>query len=533
MPRAKMAWAGYATELVSVVFIVSLLFAVKLIRPQWEHYRYIKKFGGRYDPFYGLVICQVVIAAIKDMLRGGDLYTSLFSTLKKLTDEGKTHFVVYSGLEANVVIYRAEEVEGFVNHSENISKPFIIYEMIHPWLNRGLLTSTGSKWKTRRKMLTPAFHFKILENFASVMNNHARTFTKKLESRMDHDVIPDVQTLTLKIICETVMGVNLDTYDKEAARDYLDAMRRMGELLLIRVISPHQWPEWLYRMTPSGAETYGVVKRLHKFSRTVIEERQAHFEGSPEALKNLLQLNIDESFKCKKPFLDLLLKEHFKNKNEFTIEDIREEVDTFMFAGHDTTAMALSFVLFLIGHHPEVQRKLHKELDDVLGTDDPEGDISLDQLRDLKYLECVIKESLRVYPSVPIVGRKITKEYQLNGKTVPRGSNVYCFIYALHRDPKYFPEPERFDPDRFLPEKSIGRHPFAFLPFSAGTRNCIGQRFALQEEKILLSWILRKYSLESLMPRDDIKLYTELVLRSKNGLPVKCTPRNFQSVDSL
>ncbi|XP_003746392.1 cytochrome P450 4V2-like [Galendromus occidentalis] len=525
-----MAWAVHVTEvLVSFAAVFLLMFAVKSIRPHWEYYRYIRKFGGRYDPFYGFVLLQVAYSALRDHLRGGDPYTSVFRTLKELTEEGKSSFVVYSGFEANVAIYRAEEVEAFVSHSENISKPFIIYDMVNPWLKRGLLTSTGSKWRSRRKMLTPAFHFKILDSFAAVMNHHARILTEQLGSRIDDDIVPPIQTLTLKIICETVMGVNLDTYEREATRDYLDAMRRMGELLLLRVISPYQWPEWLYRWTPSGSEAYGVVARLHHFSKTVIEERQAYFENDPEALGNLMKLDVDESFKCKKPFLDLLLKEHFNKRSQFTIEDIREEVDTFMFEGHDTTAQALSFALFLIGHHPEVQQRIHKELDEVLGIENNDCDIDLDQLRQLKYLECVVKESLRIYPSVPLVGRRITKEYQLNGKTVPRGSNVYCFIFALHRDPRYFPEPERFDPDRFLPEKSAGRHPFAFLPFSAGARNCIGQKFALREEKIILAWILRRYNLQSMMPRDDIKLYTELVLRSKCGLPVKCTPRSRNS----
>ena len=149
--------------------------------------------------------------------------------------------------------------------------------------------------------------------------------------------------------------------------------------------------------------------------------------------------------------------------------------------GHDTSAMLLTSLFYHIGHHPEVQERLWQELDpffeqiesdvSTLTTDDGRPQISLDKLKDLKYLECVIKEGLRLNPSVPFVGRKVHEDMVIKDYQIPKGTIVYCFLYMLHRDPEIFPEPEKFKPERFLPENTTGRHPFAYVPFSAGPRN--------------------------------------------------------------
>lgn len=143
--------------------------------------------------------------------------------------------------------------------------------------------------------------------------------------------------------------------------------------------------------------------------------------------------------------------------------------------------MLLTSLFYHIGHHPEVQERLWQELDpffeqiesdvSTMTTDDGRPQISLDKLKDLKYLECVIKEGLRLNPSVPFVGRKVHEDMVIKDYKIPKGTIVYCFIYMLHRDPDIFPEPEKFKPERFLPENSQGRHPFAYVPFSAGPRN--------------------------------------------------------------
>lgn len=137
----------------------------------------------------------------------------------------------------------------------------------------------------------------------------------------------------------------------------------------------------------------------------------------------------------------------------------------------------------------------------------------------MKYLERVIKESMRLYPPVPIIGRKVSEDVQLDDYCIPEGCMIKIDLFHLHRDPRYFADPEKFDPDRFLPE-SMNRHPYAYLPFSAGPRNCIGQKFAAYEEKAVLSGILRNFKIHSVDKREDVKMINELVLRPIGGVNV-------------
>ena len=141
-------------------------------------------------------------------------------------------------------------------------------------------------------------------------------------------------------------------------------------------------------------------------------------------------------------------------------------------------------------------------------------------MRQMKYLECVMKEVQRLYPTAPFIGRMLTQETEINGYTVPSGTTAGILTFLVHRDPRIYKEPERFDPERFTPEASVGRHPFAFLPFSAGPRNCIGQKFAMMEQKIVLSSFLRHFAVRSIDPRDRMIVVGEMVLRPRNGFKI-------------
>ncbi|KXJ16750.1 Cytochrome P450 4c3 [Exaiptasia diaphana] len=220
-------------------------------------------------------------------------------------------------------------------------------------------------------------------------------------------------------------------------------------------------------------------------------------------------------------FLDLLLNAY--DDGEIDKEGVREEVDTFMFEGHDTTAAAMSWAIFMLGHHPEVQQKAQEEVDAFFESR-PET-LTVESLKDLKYLECVIKEALRLYPSVPFFARELTEDFTIDGVAVPKGTTVGTATFALHTNPKVWPDPYKFDPDRFLPENSQGRHPYAYVPFSAGPRNCIGQKFAILEEKMVLAYVLRHFNVKSEHSPDDMKVCAEIVTRPKDSIMMSLTPR--------
>jgi len=224
-------------------------------------------------------------------------------------------------------------------------------------LAKGLLTSTGAKWHSRRKLLTPAFHFKILEDFMEIMNDHSKIFCDILSAKADgpaFNIFPLVTHCALDIICETAMGKNINA-QKDSDSEYVKAVYESSDLVFQRQKGPWLWSDFVYKLTPAGAKW-----------RKCISKKMA--------------------------FLDLLIKES-KGGTVLSDEDIREEVDTFMFEGHDTTATNMTFTLYMFATHPEIQQKCQEELDQIFAGSDRPAESA--DLANMKYLESCLKESLR------------------------------------------------------------------------------------------------------------------------------------------
>ncbi|XP_054984130.1 cytochrome P450 4V2-like [Sorex araneus] len=411
-------------------------------------------------------------------------------------------------------------VETILCSSKQIDKSYL-YKFLEPWLGLGLLTSTGNKWRSRRKMLTSTFHFTILEDFLDIMNEQANVLVNKLEKHADKEKFNcffDITLCALDIICETAMGKKIGAQINDDS-EYVRAVYRMSDLILQRMKRPYFWPDILFFMFTQGWEYKRTLKILHDFTNNVITERAKAMQRDEEC-----RTDSNNFPKKQRVFLDLLLKVTDDEGNKLSHEDIQEEVDTFMFEGHDTTATAINWSLYLLGHHPEVQKKVDQELEEVFGKS--HRPVTVEDLRRLKYLECVIKETLRLFPSVPLFGRQLNEDCVIGGCKILKGSEIIIAPYALHRNPEYFPDPEEFKPERFFPENSQGRHPYAYVPFSAGPRNCIGQKFAMMEVKTVLSWILRHFWIESTQKREELGLTAELILRPANGIWIKLKRRN-------
>ncbi|XP_069487645.1 cytochrome P450 4V2-like [Ambystoma mexicanum] len=423
-----------------------------------------------------------------------------------------------------VVLYHADTVEAILSTSKHMDKSYA-YTFLHPWLGTGLLTSTGEKWRSRRKMLTPTFHFAILAEFLEVMNEQSKILVNKLEQHVDKgafNCFMDVTLCALDIICETAMGKKIDAQSNSES-EYIRTLYRMSDLIHRRQRFPWLWPDFFYSILKEGREHARHLKTLHSFTDTVIEERAHEMKNADQnSGKSESKLN-SEAPKKRLAFLDMLLNVTDEEGKKLSNTDIREEVDTFMFEGHDTTAAAMNWALHLLGSHPEAQRNVHKELDDVFGGSDRH--VTMDDLKKLNYLGAVIKEALRLFPSVPFFARTIMEDCQLGGYDVPKGVNAIIIPYALHREPKNFPDPEEFQPERFFSENSNGRSPYAYVPFSAGLRNCIGQRFALMEEKVVLSTLLRHFWVQTNQKREELCLQGELILRPKDGIWIELKKR--------
>nr|QST15016.1 CYP4AP3 protein [Diaphanosoma celebensis] len=452
-----------------------------------------------------------VIGNIHQLLGGFDVNLELMQ--RKWTElYGEIYRIIITPT-VGILISSPEMVETVVNSPQLMDKG-IEYKLMHDWLGLGLLTSSGAKWKSRRRLLTPAFHFNIMEDFFDTFNEQSSILCDKIgkmceaKGAVEVNVEELTSLCTLDIICETAMGCKVNAQHHES--EYVRAVQSMSKLLMKRQISLLSRIDFIYQLTPTGKEYYKTLKTLLDFTEQVIEKRQREFQSEHES-----DVAIDDGTRKRRPFLDLLLEASAKG-TVLSRKDLSDEVNTFMFEGHDTTAMTLNWFLYCMAAHPEHQDRLREELDQVFeGSDRP---CTRQDLPELKYLECCIKETLRLYPAVPAFSREVKQQVQLGKYTIPGGCDLVIAAYGLHRNPRIFPDPDTFDPDRFTPERSSGRHPYAFIPFSAGSRNCIGQRFAMAEEKVVLASLFRRFKFR-LSPTAPLPIPSvELTLKSSTGI---------------
>lgn len=289
----------------------------------------------------------------------------------------------------------------------------IEYDMLRSWLQDGLLTvGRKDKWQQRRKVLTPAFHFKILEDFVDTFDQQAGTLIRILSTKhadnKAFDICPYITLYTLDVICETSMGVKIHAQTSNESA-YVKNVIEISAILFWRLHHFLGRDEWFWRLTPKKRRHDQLVKEIHAFTEEVIKNRRL---AKAENQLNDEGFEEDLGIKKRRALIDVLL-DSTLNGNPLSNTDIQEEVDNFMFAGHDTTTSAIEFLLYNLAKHKDVQQKAYLEVVDVFGTE-TSSPATLSKLNDLRYLDLVIKESLRLYPSVPVIGRYIKEDIEVS-----------------------------------------------------------------------------------------------------------------------
>nr|AGN52793.1 cytochrome P450 [Laodelphax striatellus] len=455
--------------LVSFALTIIMTYLVKLVFRRIQYLRKLEKLPG--PKAYPLIGDSFEMLSLKR--------NELMKNNAEKRDQYKSIYLQWSGPFAEIHLLRPEYAEVALKSTVNITKS-MAYDFLYDWHGTGLLTSTGKKWHERRKMITPAFHFGILEDFVEIFGEKTKLLVNllgKQEFEREFDIYPMITNCALDIICESAMGTTVNAQEKKDS-EYVKAVYEVSELILYRALRPWLYADTIWKLSSHGRAYYRNLKTLHDFTNKVIME---HREATS---KSSTQPETDDGVGKKRAFLDLLL-DATESGHELSRADIREEVDTFMFEGHDTTAASIGWAIFLLGNNPEVQDRVVDELNDIFGDSDRRATVQ--DLNNMKYLEMVIKETLRLYPSVPFIGRLVSEDVIIGDHLIPAGVWLNIELFNVHRCEDYFPNPEKFDPDNFLPEKMQNRHPFAYVPFSAGPRNCIGQKFAVLEEKTIIS----------------------------------------------
>ncbi|XP_046985683.1 cytochrome P450 4C1-like [Schistocerca americana] len=447
----------------------------------------------------------------------GNALDILHNSIRLWKTYGST-YLVWLGTRPFIFLIDADEVETILSSPTHIKKS-ISYKFVEPWLGQGLLTSDGNHWRKHRKIITPTFHFKILEEFINVFNSNGDVMIDLWKKKLNgpaFDIYSYVNLLTLDIINETAMGVSFNAQINSDS-EYVHAVRSASDITLQRTFRPWLFPDFLFNLSSLGKEWRKHLHVMKTTTQTIIQNKKLQMSTEQGKSGNPNNNDNDVGQRKRMAFLDLLL----QSPDKLSDKEIEDEVDTFMFAGHDTTASCTSFALWALAKHADVQEKAYSEIRELFG--DSDRPATFRDLQEMKYLERVIKETLRLYSTVPLYARELDQELKIRNKLVPVGTTLVISTFHMNRNPEHFPNPETFDPDRFLPERMRGRHPYCFVPFSAGLRNCVGQKFALLEMKCTLSKVLRNFKLST--PQDELVLSPEIVMKSANNIMVCVEPR--------
>jgi cytochrome P450 len=351
----------------------------------------------------------------------------------------------------------------------------------------GLLTSEGEHWKRQRRLSQPAFHRERIAFYASVMTDYTEQMLSNWHDGTVIDVHQEMMRLTLRVVVRALF--NVEAEETEDISGSLNVLMR--DSTGARMLLP---PFFRQLPLPGMFEFRSAVNQLNDTVYRIISLRRRNGHHSGDLLSMLMEARDEDG-------------------SQMNDKQLRDEVMTFLLAGHETTALALSWAWHLLGHDPQAERQLQQELDRVLGGRTP----NISDLSSLTYTDSVIKESMRLYPPAWSLARTVVKDFELDGYCIPRGANVVMSQWLMHRDPRFFSDPERFDPDRWGTEDSHNLPRFAYFPFGGGPRQCIGASFSMMEAVLLLATIAMRFQLCPVEGRPVVPV-PSLTLRPKEGI---------------
>lgn len=381
------------------------------------------------------------------------------------------------------------------------------YQVLRLILGEGLITSEGDTWRRQRKLAQPAFHHKALAGFAATMvqatAEHLDTWSA-LPAGAPLDAHEEMMRLTLRIIGGTLFSTRID----EDSAAIGTALTEVIRFINTRSQSLLSWP--LVIPTPANLRFRRARATLERLVYRIIADRRARELSRSQGTADSEGVDL----------LDLYMAARDEDGGPgMTDRQLRDEIMTLVLAGHETTTVVLSWTFDLLSRHPEAERRLRQELRAVLGDRPP----TLEDLERLPYTGWVISESMRIYPPAWVLDRQAVVADKIGDRPVPRGTIVGICPYTLHRNPAFWDNPEGFDPERFAPHNAKSRPRYAYLPFGAGPRICIGNAFALMEAKIILAMVVQRYRLK-LAPGHRIEPEPSVTLRPRHGVPVTLHP---------
>jgi cytochrome P450 len=404
-----------------------------------------------------------------------------------------------------LVIYLVSHPDGvqqvLATEADRHSKDTPFYREIAAYAGDGLLTSDGATWRMQRRTVAPLFTPRRVARYVGVMAEEAERLADQWGETEGERGWVDLHTsmveYTLRVVGRVLFGSSVDEAIPVIRESFPTVSAHVHRRGIAAFRPPRSWP------LPAERRAVAAQQALYRVVEEIVERRRRSTEEGAEDLVTLLLAARDPDTGA--PLTD---------------QEIRDQILIFLLAGHETTSTALTFTCHLLGRHPEIQRRVHDEVDEVLAGRTP----TTDDVPKLAYTTMVVKEAMRLYPPAYAIGRLATAGDRICGYDIPAGGIVLVSPWATHRRPDFWPDPHRFDPERFGPDAAAAQHKYAYLPFGGGPRICIGNHFAMSEAVAATAVLLSRYALRSQPTQPPLD--TAITLRPGDTVRCELTERH-------
>lgn len=498
-----------------VPVVLILLFVIFVLFCAWVEVKKIYLNRTKLKAFHQPPQYPVIGIAGRFLKNSVKSVTSVYN----LFDETQQPFAAWMGPLLTIGIADPEDMQVVLNSEHCLNKAYTYSFLRNP---TGLLTSTKKTWKAHRHALTPSFNTKVIKRFVPIFDDKSKILCQKLETEVgkSFDITRFLFKVSSDMLVNTQLGMNWDIQTSYGDKLHY-IFKHMMESFAFRMINLLHHVDFFYSFTEKYKTEMDLYEKCFQFLHSVRETKEVQISKSLNCGEDVLAKGKEKNSLnwIERCFLSY-------QKGAFTEQNLVEELETIFIAGVDTSATTMTNLLLMLAMYPEVQDNVVNELHEIF--DSADSEVTDEDLSRMVYTGMVIKETLRHFAIAPFLLRVCDQDVPLKGGLIPKGAVIILNMDKMHKNPKYWGEKaDKFDPDHFLPEKMRNLHPYTYLPFSGGVRNCVGYKYSMNALKVMVANLLRKYEFTTHLKYEDIRINSSFTCEIENENPVQIAHREF------